>query len=61
MWLVEVPGFDPILIEAVAGIHPTANPDAGPSDGGEPWLDDFETTILPTFEFGPDSPPLARS
>ncbi|MDX2379890.1 MAG: hypothetical protein QNM02_09045 [Acidimicrobiia bacterium] len=59
MWLVEVPGFDPILIEAVAGFHPKANlANANAFDGDAVWLDEFETTILPTVRVGPDGPPL---
>lgn len=51
LWLVDVEGFTPIAIFAAAAPGPPDAPDA--ADG---WLDEFERTILPTIEFGPDAP-----
>ncbi len=48
MWVVAVDGFDPILIQA------------GTTRGNEGWFEEFESTILPTIEFGPDGPPKPR-
>lgn len=42
LWLVDVDGFAPIAIIAAAG------------PGFEDLLDEFEATILPSIEFGPD-------
>ena len=54
MWLVEVPGFDPILVEAVAGFHPFVNSaNAKAFDGDAPWLDEFETTVTLDLSPGP--------
>lgn len=44
LWLIEVDGLDPIVIFA-AGFNDETT-----------YLDEFEVTILPTIEFGPDGP-----
>jgi hypothetical protein len=46
LWFVRIEGMEPIAIWAAANVE---NPE---------WLDEFETTILPTIELGPDAPPL---
>ncbi len=56
LWLVEVDGFAPIAIFAVAAPGPPDTPDI--SSG---WLDEFEATILPTIQLGPDGPPKPLS
>ncbi len=47
LWFIEVDGFDPIAIWA-AGFGPDAT-----------FVDEFEATILPTIEIGPDGGPLS--
>lgn len=49
LWFIEVDGFDPIAIWA-----------AGFSDETT-YLDEFEATILPTIEIGPDAGPNSTS
>lgn len=46
LWFIEVDGFDPIAIWA-GGFGPDAT-----------FIDEFESTILPTIEIGPDAGPL---
>jgi hypothetical protein len=46
LWFIEVDGFDPIAIWA-AGFGSEAT-----------FIDEFEATILPTIEIGPDAGPL---
>ncbi len=45
-WFVRIEGSEPIGIWAAADLENPA------------WLDEFEATILPTIELGPDAPPL---
>lgn len=45
MWLIEVGGFEPLLIEAIV------------PEGDEAWLDEFENTTIATLELGDDAPP----
>jgi hypothetical protein len=53
LWLVDAEGFAPIAIFAVAAQGPPDTPDISAG-----WLDEFEATILPTMDFGPDGPSL---
>lgn len=46
MWLIAVPGLEPILIEAVVPV------------GDERWLDEFETTTITSLDLGDDAQPL---
>lgn len=46
LWFVRIDGMEPIGIWAAADAENPA------------WLDEFEATILPTIELGPDAPPL---
>lgn len=51
LWLVDAEGFAPIGIFAVAAQGPPDTPDISAG-----WLDEFEASILPTIQFGPDGP-----
>ncbi len=58
LWLIDVDGFDPIAIFAASS--PPAPGAAVTDEETVAWLDEFEATMLPTIDFGPDGPSAPR-
>ncbi len=52
-FLIAIEGFDPVLVAAISG--------GMNAEDAAAWLDEFEETILPTIELGPDGPSMPIS